>query len=195
MNSATKRADAIDPDVQLLLDKLPPQFSDYGEAVTQAELGGRQVMDIVIREGFKPYLRFTDGKTKLISRKLTTAADIADIAKPLFGGEQQVGPQHRAAIERSLHRVGVMCNTGGAMYGFTIRVGRDYPESYLILDDILKSRIIAPADPSPGRGRESLLLIGPPKRGKTTKLRGSARAIAETGLVVVYVDKSSSRVG
>ena len=177
----------VHPDVAMLFGKLP---REYCVAIADAEREGRQIVDIVVQVRQVPRLRFADGSEAEIGSQPVDREEFDQIARKLYGG--RVNARHRAAIEESLHRISVMPtkdNLGAT--GFTLRIGRDFPKSADIIEDILVQRVVAAHDPQTGVGRESVAIVGAPKNGKTTMLRAAARKLAKAGLVVVVVDKSN----
>jgi stage III sporulation protein SpoIIIAA len=95
----------------------------------------------------------------------------------------EFGSDNRAGIERTLHRISCIRNRHQKVIGLTCRVGRALEGTIDIIDDIVRS------------GR-SLLLLGKPGIGKTTKLREVARVLAdEVDRRVVIVDTSNEIAG
>jgi len=89
------------------------------------------------------------------------------------------GSDNRAGIERTLHRISAIRNRVGKIIGLTCRVGRALEGTIDIIDDIVRSG-------------QSILLLGKPGVGKTTKLREVARVLAdEVNKRVVIVDTSN----
>ncbi|MEA2553072.1 MAG: hypothetical protein QOJ65_1248 [Fimbriimonadaceae bacterium] len=89
------------------------------------------------------------------------------------------GSDNRAGIERTLHRISAIRNRVGKIIGLTCRVGRALEGTIDIIDDIVRSG-------------QSILLLGKPGVGKTTKLREVARVLAdEVEKRVVIVDTSN----
>src|SRR5438876_2266 len=76
------------------------------------------------------------------------------------------GSDNRAGIERTLHRISCIRNRHGKVIGLTCRVGRALEGTIDIIDDIVRSG-------------NSILLLGRPGIGKTTKLREVARVLAD----------------
>ncbi|MCA0361162.1 MAG: AAA family ATPase [Armatimonadetes bacterium] len=101
--------------------------------------------------------------------------DIEHVVKEIgsFSGD------NRAGIERTLHRISAIRNRSGKVIGLTCRVGRNLEGTIDIIDDIVRSG-------------QSILLLGRPGVGKTTKLREVARVLSdEVNKRVVIVDTSN----
>jgi stage III sporulation protein SpoIIIAA len=95
----------------------------------------------------------------------------------------EFGTDNRAGIERTLHRISAIRNRRGRIVGLTCRVGRAVEGTIDIIDDIVRSG-------------QSILLLGKPGVGKTTKLREIARVLAdEAERRVVIVDTSNEIAG
>ncbi len=95
----------------------------------------------------------------------------------------EFGQDNRAGIERTLHRISCIRNRHGRVVGLTCRVGRAVEGTIDIVDDIVRSGA-------------SILLLGKPGVGKTTKLREVARVLAdEVEKRVVIVDTSNEIAG
>jgi len=106
---------------------------------------------------------------------MVTELDIDHVVKSIgeFSGD------NRAGIERTLHRISAIRNRQGRVVGLTCRVGRALEGTIDIIDDIVRSG-------------KSILLLGRPGVGKTTKLREVARVLAdEVNRRVVIVDTSN----
>jgi len=95
----------------------------------------------------------------------------------------EFGTDNRAGIERTLHRISAIRNRHGKIIGLTCRVGRAMEGTIDIIDDIVRSG-------------QSILLLGKPGVGKTTKLREVARVLSDEALKrVVIVDTSNEIAG
>ncbi len=89
------------------------------------------------------------------------------------------GADNRAGIEGTLHRISAIRNRKGEVVGLTLRVGRAVIGTIDAIRDLVESG-------------SSVLLLGRPGVGKTTKLREVARVLADDcGKRVVVVDTSN----
>ena len=108
-----------------------------------------------------------------------TQADIDHIAD-LIG---EFGQDNRAGIERTLHRISAIRNRRGRIVGLTCRIGRSVYGTIDIIRDIVEQG-------------KSILMLGRPGVGKTTKLREVARILSdEFKKRVVIVDTSNEIAG
>src|SRR5690606_559020 len=86
---------------------------------------------------------------------------------------------NRAGIEGTLHRISAIRNRKGDIVGLTLRVGRAVYGTIDLIQDLIESG-------------KSILLLGRPGVGKTTKLRETARLLADKlGKRVIVVDTSN----
>ncbi len=93
------------------------------------------------------------------------------------------GKDNRAGIERTLHRISAIRNRQGKIVGLTCRIGRAVYGTIDIIRDVVESG-------------KSILLLGRPGVGKTTKLREVARVLSdEFRKRVVIVDTSNEIAG
>ncbi len=108
-----------------------------------------------------------------------TLDDIAHITSRI----SDFGFDNRAGIERTLHRISCIRNRGDQVIGLTLRIGRAVYGTVDIIRDIVESG-------------KSILMLGRPGVGKTTKLREVARILsAEFRKRVVIVDTSNEIAG
>lgn len=132
------------------------------------------LLEVVMDLGRPPEARFGTGML-LLDEQPISAADIEHILQRIssFSGD------NRAGIARTLHRISAIRNRQGQIVGLTLRVGRAVFGTIDIIHDIVETG-------------KSLLILGRPGIGKTTKLREIARVLAdEFGKRVVVVDTSN----
>ncbi len=157
-----------------LLTVMPPDIRAGLEALPQ--LG--TVREFVLDLGRRPEARFAD-EFVYVREQSVTEADLDFVAQRLgeFGGD------NRAGIERTLHRISAIRNRRGKIVGLTCRVGRAVYGTIDIIRDVVESG-------------KSVLLLGRPGVGKTTKLREVARVLADDlRRRVIVVDTSNEIAG
>jgi len=128
--------------------------------------------------GRRPLVRYTDHLAELHQTPINRE-DIAHVVAAVgeFGGD------NRAGIEGTLHRISAIRNRRGEVIGLTLRVGRAVSGTLEGIRDLVQAG-------------HSLLLLGRPGVGKTTRLRESARLLAdELGRRVMVVDTSNEIAG
>jgi stage III sporulation protein SpoIIIAA len=161
-------------DLAQLLAVLPPELRE--EIARQGALDS--LLEIVLDLGRPPEARFA-GSTLELSPAPLDREDLAHIVERVGA----FGPDNRAGIERTLHRISALRNRRGGIVGLTCRVGRALVGTVDIVRDVIET------------GR-STLLLGRPGVGKTTLLREAARVLAdELGKRVVVVDTSNEIAG
>ncbi len=159
-----------------------PQFLDILPPVVREKLQHGPDLDamieVVLDYGRPAEARYRD-RVERMDSLLISEHDIDFVVKSI--GE--FGQDNRAGIERTLHRISCIRNRTGKIIGLTCRVGRALEGTIDIIDDIVRSG-------------QSLLLLGKPGVGKTTKLREVARVLAdEANRRVVIVDTSNEIAG
>ena len=169
MNDQTQ---VVVDDLDLLLNVLP---LDIRQALN--DIGRRsELLEVILDLGRVPTARFTDKEIVLLKREVTQ--------DDIDGVVERVGDfdaDNRAGIERTLHRIAAIRNRKGRVVGLTCRVGRAVFGTIDIIQDLIESG-------------KSVLLLGRPAVGKTTKLREAARVLAEKKRVVI-VDTSNEIAG
>lgn len=160
-------------DVYLLAAILPAKL--------QSALHGLQVehlIEIIVDLGRQPEARFADEVVRL-SDIPVSHEDISHILTMV--GEFTA--DNRAGIEGTLHRISAIRNRKGQIIGMTMRVGRAIYGTMELLHDLVKTE-------------KSLLLLGRPGVGKTTKLREMARVLADDcNKRVIVIDTSNEIAG
>lgn len=136
------------------------------------------LLEVILDLGREPQARFPD-RTLRLSNAEVTEADIDYVVQRVGA----FGKDNRAGIERTLHRISAIRNRQGRIIGLTCRVGRAVFGTIDIIQDVIE------------RGK-SVLMLGRPGIGKTTKLREIARVLAdEFNKRVVIVDTSNEIAG
>ena len=158
------------------------QFLDVLPAVVRERLERGDNLDtlieVVLDYGRPAEARYRD-RVERMNDVIVSEHDI-DFTQKSIG---EFGTDNRAGIERTLHRISAIRNRHGKVIGLTCRVGRALEGTIDIIDDIVRSG-------------ESILLLGKPGIGKTTKLREIARVLAdEVEKRVVIVDTSNEIAG
>ena len=166
--------DMVSQELELLLDVLPQRVVD---ALHQQE-DLHELLEIVLDLGRAPEARFVSGDVSL-SEDEVTHQDLDHIVHQIG----QFGDDHRAGIERTLHRISSILNRKGQVVGVTCRVGRAVFGTIKIIDDLALSG-------------KNILLLGRPGVGKTTMLREMARVLSEEARKrVIIVDTSNEIAG
>jgi len=157
----------------LLVATLPPAYQDALQALSQEEL-----LEIVMDLGRPPQARLP-GRAVNLSTELVSREDLNHVVA-LIG---EFGADNRAGIEGTLHRISALRNRRGQIIGLTLRVGRAVFGTIDLIHDLVERGV-------------SVLLLGRPGVGKTTKLREIARVLAdEFARRVIVIDTSNEIAG
>lgn len=160
-------------DLRLLTAMLPKPLQDALQ-----HQPGQDLLEIVMDLGRCPQARFQARAVNLLEHPVTRN-DLDHVVR-LVG---DFGADNRAGIEGTLHRIAALRNRTGVVVGLTLRVGRAVYGTIDTLHDLVES------------GR-SVLLLGRPGVGKTTKLREVARVLADDfGKRVIVIDTSNEIAG
>ena len=136
------------------------------------------MIEVILDLGKNPEIRF-EKKVFSIEDETVSQEDIDHIISKVG----KFTSDNRAGIERSLHRISCIRNRTGKIIGLTCRVGRAAVGTISIIRDIIESN-------------KSILFLGPPGIGKTTKLREAARVLSdEFNKRVIVVDTSNEIAG
>lgn len=164
----------ITDNLEELLVHLPVKIAQ----VLRQEENLHELIEVVLDLGREPEARYPN-HIKYLSEEAVTQAEIDHVVQHIgdFGGD------NRAGIERTLHRISCIRNRKGKIIGLTCRVGRAVQGTIDIIRDLVES------------GR-SILAMGRPGVGKTTKLREIARILADDlHKRVVVIDTSNEIAG
>ena len=141
------------------------------------ELG--DVIEIVLDIGRPPEIRHADGKIDKLGTNGVTDEDINFVISHI----QEFTHDNRSGIAGTLHRISAIRNRQGKVVGLTCRIGRVVTGTIACIKDICTQG-------------KSILFLGKPGVGKTTKLREISRLVAdELGKRVVIVDTSNEIAG
>jgi stage III sporulation protein SpoIIIAA len=180
-----------------LLEVLPPRFRLCLDREERIE----ELQEIVLDLGRPAEARFP-GRVVELTPSLPTNRDLSGGPATLPGPEDPVedevtaddiesvvsrigdfGLDNRAGIERTLHRISAIRNRRERIVGLTCRIGRAVYGTVDIIRDIVEEG-------------KSILMLGRPGVGKTTKLREVARILSEEFKKrVVIVDTSNEIAG
>ncbi len=174
MSSPVSKRESITDDIDLLLGVLPPDIRDWLERQNELE----NLLEIVCDLGREPEARYP-GRPQVMLNRPVTAEDLEYVTRRVGA----FGKDNRAGIERTLHRISAIRNRRGGIVGLTCRIGRAVYGTIDIIRDVVESG-------------KSILLLGRPGVGKTTKCREVARVLSEEfGKRVIVVDTSNEIAG
>lgn len=157
-----------------LLVHLPPWVTE----ALRKESNLSELIEVVLDLGREPEARYP-GSIKYLSERLISQEDLDHVTQHIG----DFGDDNRAGIERTLHRISCIRNRKGKIVGLTCRVGRAIQGTIDIVRDLVES------------GR-SILFMGRPGVGKTTKLREMARILSDDlHKRVVVIDTSNEIAG
>jgi len=174
ISETTPKQQQITDNLEQLLQALPPDVLQAIEMQPDQE----DLLEIVLDLGRPPEARFP-GRVLYLTERLVDASDI-DYVTARVG---EFGKDNRAGIERTLHRISAIRNRSGRVVGLTCRIGRAVFGTIDIMRDVVETG-------------KSILMLGKPGVGKTTKCREVARVLSEEfGKRVVIVDTSNEIAG
>lgn len=168
------RQERVTDNLAQLLDVLPLPVRRCLEEQPDLE----DLLEIVLDLGRQAEARFP-GRAVMLCDIEVSIEDIEYIVTRV--GE--FGKDNRAGIERTLHRISAIRNRQGKIVGLTCRIGRAVYGTIDIIRDVVETG-------------KSILLLGRPGVGKTTKLREVARVLSdEFKKRVIIVDTSNEIAG
>jgi stage III sporulation protein SpoIIIAA len=168
------RQQKITDNLTQLLEVLPPAIRKCLEEQPDME----DLLEIIMDLGRPAEARFSTRVMELCNIEIT-----ADDIDHVMGRIGEFGKDNRAGIPRTLHRISAIRNRHGRVVGLTCRIGRSVYGTIDIIRDVVEAG-------------KSILLLGRPGVGKTTKLREVARVLSEEFRKrVVIVDTSNEIAG
>ena len=161
-------------DLEKLIEILPEKVRKH---ITYESMS--DVIEIVLDIGRVPEIRHSTGKIEYIDTSEVTDEDISYITSRV----QEFTSDNRSGIPGTLHRISAIRNRQGKIIGLTCRIGRVVTGTIACIKDFCMQN-------------KSILFLGRPGVGKTTKLREISRLVAdELGKRVVVVDTSNEIAG
>lgn len=161
-------------DLDRLIEILPDKVKRH---ITYENMD--DVIEIVLDIGRLPEARHSGGKIDCLGVEPITDEDILYITQRV----QDFTSDNRTGIPGTLHRVSAIRNRQGKVVGLTCRIGRVVTGTIACIKDFVTQG-------------KSILFLGRPGVGKTTKLREISRLVAdELGKRVVVVDTSNEIAG
>lgn len=161
-------------DLDRLLEILPQKVKNQ---VTYEQM--EDVIEIVLDTGRTPEIRHANGKIEYIGSDFVSEDDINFITSNI----QEFTSDNRSGIPGTLHRISAIRNRQGKVIGLTCRIGRVVTGTIACIKDFCMMG-------------KSILFLGRPGVGKTTKLREISRLVAdELSKRVVVVDTSNEIAG
>ena len=160
----------LDRLIEILPDKVRKHIS-YGQM--------DDVIEIVLDIGRTPEVRHAGGRIEYLGSETVNDEDISFITDRI----QEFTSDNRSGIPGTLHRISAIRNRQGKVIGLTCRIGRVVTGTIACIKDFCMMN-------------KSILFLGRPGVGKTTKLREISRLVAdELGKRVVVVDTSNEIAG
>jgi stage III sporulation protein SpoIIIAA/flagellar hook-basal body complex protein FliE len=161
-------------ELQLLLDVLPKRIQT---ALQHFDLD--ELMEVVLDVGRFPEGRFSGKKFDILDTEPVSYEELESVLANIG----DFTSDNRAGITRTLHRISAIRNRKGQCVGLTCRIGKAVTGTIDCIQDLVQSG-------------KSMLILGPPGVGKTTKLREIAKLLAdEQQKRVIIVDTSNEIAG
>ena len=153
----------------LLPERIKQAIQEKGKA--------EELIEVVMDLGRPPELRFSNSPAITLPEAVTNE-EIEKISNNVGGFTSE----NRAGIEKTLHRISAIRNRHGQIIGLTCRVGRTMTGTVELFKDLFESG-------------KSILLLGPPGCGKTTRLRETAQIFADELKKRVIIVDTSNEIG
>lgn len=161
-------------DLDRLIEILPEKVKKH---ITYENM--EDVIEIVLDIGRLPEIRHSGGKIDCLGIEPIKDDDIAYITHKIA----DFTSDNRSGIPGTLHRISAIRNRQGKVVGLTCRIGRVVTGTIACIKDFVTQG-------------KSILFLGRPGVGKTTKLREISRLMAdELGKRVIVVDTSNEIAG
>ena len=168
------KQEKITDNIQELLAILPEKIK-Y-QVIAKGNIS--ELLEVVLDLGRSLEIRWT-GETLRLDEITISQEDIDKILEKVG----QFGDDNRVGIEKTLHRISAIRNRYGKIIGLTCRVGRAVYGTVDLIRDIIEKE-------------KSILILGRPGIGKTTKLREIARILSDEFLKrVIVIDTSNEIAG
>ncbi len=120
------------------------------------------LIEIVLDLGRLPEIRHSDGKIEYLGEQIVRKEDIDHITSRI----DNFTSDNRSGIPGTLHRISAIRNRKAKIIGLTCRIGRVVTGTISCIRDLVLTG-------------KSILFLGRPGVGKTTKLREISRLISE----------------
>lgn len=161
-------------DLNKLIEILPPKIKrNLQENLLE------DAIEIVLDIGRLPEIRYGNGQTIFLGKETVASEELEFIVKQV----PEFTTDNRSGIAGTLHRISAIRNRQGKIIGLTCRIGRVITGTIVCIKDFVMQN-------------KSILFLGRPGVGKTTKLREISRLVAdELGKRVVVVDTSNEIAG
>lgn len=161
-------------DLDRLIEILPPKITKCLSHETLDD-----VIELVLDLGRQPEIRHADGNIDYLGEDTIVGEDIKYITDRV----PEFTKDNRSGIAGTLHRISAIRNRQGKVVGLTCRIGRVVTGTIACIKDFVVQN-------------KSILFLGRPGVGKTTKLREISRLVAdELHKRVVVVDTSNEIAG
>ena len=162
-------------DLTKLIEVLPPKITK--NIPEKSKLF--DVIELVLDYGRLPEIRHGNHEIEYLGDDLIEREDLDYIVQHI----PEFTHDNRSGIPGTLHRISAIRNRQGAVVGLTLRIGRIVTGTIECIKDIVLTE-------------KSILFLGKPGVGKTTKLREISRLLAdEIHKRVVVVDTSNEIAG